>query len=558
MANFGAAVASMLEALIDIDQIIRADSWIPEEHMDRLRQYEVFRALDENRLAALLRDPVAKKKLRGYGDYGLIVETSRDALLGDRQAIEVPGSNDDDNVGARARLLLLERWGNRERWSSKLYQAETDAATVGDSVYELRPDGTRLRLRVHSPEEFFPVWDSNDGDFSEAYLAWEEHNTGQYLPDTAQDLAAIRTRDGGVVLYRRHYRLLSAEDAPSVGILPGARDFVCVVTAGWYRIEVRSGEAPGWNALEVLRYETLSDGTEIEDQDTGFGEVPLFYVPNRESTRQPWGLPEGDRVLQILLDAAQDHTDLKENTFHNAFPPLYDENATATPARPGTSLPSNFPAEQTYKPGRIYNGRKLGVVDTSKGNALLLDHERFLIDKALINSRTTLIGAGRLEAGEIPSGVALMIALLPLLAKTLPKRQTRKDKIGMMLKYVLRWYRANGDPTEMFEAGEFTPGDDGWPAGVWDGEEAYPIFGSIVPVDRKQVSEMVQQLVNAGAISHEVATQMLIDAGFPIDDAAVEVERIRAEAAPPGFPGSDLGGEIVIPGITTPNTDAAP
>jgi len=560
MGTFATSVMGWLSALVDEGKLLPyKGEWVPSDHHERLRQYEIFRALTENRFGALLRSKETGKKLRGYGDYALIVDTSRDAVLGDRVEIEVPGSTDEKNAGAVARKAFLDRWARNERWASKLYRAETDAAAVGDCVYELRPDGSRLRLRTHDPESFFPVWVNAEGDFDEAYLAWEELNTAQYLPVRPGNMTDIRNRDGEVIVYRRHYRVISRERATELGItLVGARSRkeICIVSAGWYRIETKGGAAAvGLEYLQLLGSELLDDDTPIVNLDTGFDTVPVFYVPNREATNQPWGLPEGEAVLQLLLDASQDATDLKDNTFHNAFPILYDENPPiATLPRPGQQGAATQSSEK-YRPGTIYNGRKLGTVDMSKGNTILLEHEKWLITKALSNSRTTLIAAGKLEVGEIPSGIALLIAMLPLFSKTLPKRTTRRDKLGMLLKHVIRWHREFGRPSDFFGAAQPADGQGSaepqWPAGIWNSEEAYPSFGSIIPIDRTQVSEIVASLLHADAISDEVAVEMLQQAGFPIHDAAEEVQRIKERRAlPVGAPGSGLGNQgIAIPGI---------
>lgn len=555
MKTFGSAVTTMLSELVNATSMLPYQGdWVPEDHRDRLRQYEVFRALHENRFAAMLRDGEARKRLREYGDYGLIVETSRDAVLGDRIGIEVPGSSDEDNPGAKARQALLDQWAERERWASKIFRAETDAAAVGDCVYELRPAGTRLRLRAHDPESFFPVWENSEGDFSEAYLAWEEANNGQYLPTPPANLKDLRDRDGEVVLYRRHYRVMTAAAAREKGIqIRGGptREEICFVTAAWYQIEKSGAAATGWNQLKLLGHELTDDGREIIDLDTGFDEVPLFYVPNQEATGQPWGLPEGSLVLQVLLDLRQDHADLKENTYMNAFPVMYDENA-GTASAPRAGSPQVKP-EEKYKPGRIYNGRKLGIVDTSKGNDLLMKHEEFLVAKAMRNSRTSEILAGLVDAGQVPSGYAMMIAMIPTLAKTVAKRTTRRDKLAMLLKHVLRWHRDWADPAAY--------GLAEWAAGTFEDTSAYPAFGSVVPIDRQQLSEIVRNLMMAGAISEETAVAMLLAGGFPIDDASAEVERLKqAGQLPPGAPGSGLGNEgrtIPIPGLEDEGDAAA-
>jgi hypothetical protein len=548
MKTFGSAVMSMLSGMVNATALLPYQGdWVPEDHRDRLRQYEVFRSLYENRFAAMLKDQEARKRLREYGDYGLIVETSRDAVLGDRIGIEVPGSNDDEQPAAKARQELLDRWAERERWASKITRGETDAAAVGDCVYELRPAGRQLRLRAHDPESFFPVWENSEGDFSEAYLAWEEVNNGQYIPDFAGNLKDLRDRDGEVVLYRRHYRVLTIQEASIEGISArggGERSQICVVSAAWYQIEKADKAATGWDQLKLLGYELNGDQQDISDLDTGFDEVPLFYVPNHEATGQPWGLPEGYLVLQALLDLRQDHADLKENTYMNAFPVMYDENAAAGTgaARPGAP---QVKAEEKYKPGRIYNGRKLAAVDLSSGNDLLLKHENFLLQKAMRNSRTSEILAGLVDVGQVPSGYAMMIAMIPTLSKTVAKRTTRRDKLGMLLKHVLRWHRDWGDPADFDR--------ESWSEGMFVDTTAYPSFGSVVPIDRKQVSEIVRDLLQAGAISEETAVAMLIASGFPIDDAAAEVQRLQeGRQLQAGVPGSGLGNEgreIPIPGL---------
>lgn len=570
MATFGSAIMTMLRGLVDPAKLLPyTGEWVPEDHRDRLRQYEIFRALFDNRFGPLLRNAEAGQRLREYGDYALIVETSRDAVLGDQVSIEVPGSADADNAGAIARQQLLDQWAQRERWASKIFRGETDAAAVGDCVYELRPDGDRLRLRAHDPESFFPVWLSSEGEFEEAYLAWEEDNNGQYLPEGEDpgplipdpsggllpviDYTDLRNRDGEVVLYRRHYKVVDADKARDAGadVLTGSgRQKVCLVSAAWFQIEKDSRAATGWDRLKLLGYEKTRDGREINNLDTGFDEVPLFYVPNKEATNQPWGLPEGESILHALLDLRQDHADLKENTFANAFPVLYDENppAAAGPPRPGGV---QHRTEEKYQPGRIYNGRKLGVVDLSAGNELLLRHEEFLVGKALRNSRTSAILAGVQDAGQVPSGYAMTIAMIPTLSKTVAKRTTRRDKLGMMLKHVLRWHRDWADPADFGHTG-------GWPATMWDDDAAFPSFGSIIPMDKAQVAQIVRDLSIADRISDETAVAMLMAAGFPIDDAVAEIERLREmRAAPIGAPGSGMGtfGGVPIPGITDGDED---
>jgi hypothetical protein len=53
-------------------------------------------------------------------------------------------------------------------------------------------------------------------------------------------------------------------------------------------------------------------------------------------------------------------------------------------------------------------------------------------------------------------------------------------------------------------------------------------FGSYKPTDKASVLELVANGVDKGVISLETGVKMLIEAGFPIEDAAQEIERIQA------------------------------
>ncbi|GAA3230408.1 hypothetical protein GCM10020256_44160 [Streptomyces thermocoprophilus] len=64
------------------------------------------------------------------------------------------------------------------------------------------------------------------------------------------------------------------------------------------------------------------------------------------------------------------------------------------------------------------------------------------------------------------------------------------------------------------------------------GLDATIAFGAYLPTDLSAALELVARGVRAGVLSLETGVRLLVDAGFPIEDAALEVERIRASAAP--------------------------
>ncbi len=58
-------------------------------------------------------------------------------------------------------------------------------------------------------------------------------------------------------------------------------------------------------------------------------------------------------------------------------------------------------------------------------------------------------------------------------------------------------------------------------------------FGPYLPTDLTAALDLVVRGVQADVLSLETGVRILIDAGFPIEDATLEVERIRARAVPP-------------------------
>jgi hypothetical protein len=69
---------------------------------------------------------------------------------------------------------------------------------------------------------------------------------------------------------------------------------------------------------------------------------------------------------------------------------------------------------------------------------------------------------------------------------------------------------------------------EGWPAG--ESLPARLMWGPHTPTDRAAVLDEVVKGVGAGVLSVETGVRMLIDAGYPIDDAQAEIERIQARA----------------------------
>ncbi|MEU3446472.1 hypothetical protein AB0H29_04445 [Streptomyces thermolilacinus] len=81
-------------------------------------------------------------------------------------------------------------------------------------------------------------------------------------------------------------------------------------------------------------------------------------------------------------------------------------------------------------------------------------------------------------------------------------------KYPLLLKMVLRLYQA---------AGVLPPGQQ---------PQASITFGSYLPTDQARLLALVVKGVTVRVLSLETGVRMLVDAGFPIEDAAEEVARI--------------------------------
>jgi uncharacterized UBP type Zn finger protein len=92
-------------------------------------------------------------------------------------------------------------------------------------------------------------------------------------------------------------------------------------------------------------------------------------------------------------------------------------------------------------------------------------------------------------------------------------RRVRHVKNKILFKFVLRFFQRFSD--ELPDSAEIL--------------EATLKFGSFLPADKKEASDTVVQLrsTKPPSISIPTAIRILIEAGFPIEDAAAEVEAIE-------------------------------
>ncbi|GAA1919643.1 hypothetical protein [Streptantibioticus ferralitis] len=495
-----------------------AASWLPPHELRRLAAYKVLAAYDNNQagqLAAASGDDAALDR-RELGDAAKLVDTALGYLLGSEQQVVVLGAEHADEaapqpgaVDAAGAQERLRQWADKELLTLRVQQAERNAVLLGDSVYVLAwdPDKGRPTLRTYDPGFYFPQWDDDqDQDFpSRVHLAWE-------LPEDPELGLKARVR-------RVTYELGPISEDGTVARQypwePGKPSSVtCFLTdAEWALDDLKQGETLDQLPLGKAMFRVRPDGTALNRLDLLIDFVPVVHVTNTiPDGGEHWGRSVIAKVLQGLDELAATDSD--------------SSAASATTGTPiiglaGARLPvdraTGRPEQLTVQAGAVWqlgDSGRMDALDTSPQLAELRARVEHLLDRIASNSRITSAGLGALDASKVPSGYALQLALGPLDALVGSMRLAREHKYRLLLKFVQR----------LFQAGQV----QGWTAG--ESLSARLAWAPHTPTDRAAVLDEVVQAYGAGVISLETAVRMLVDAGYPIDDASQEVARIRTRA----------------------------
>ncbi|MGW3118516.1 hypothetical protein ACWDBW_15495 [Streptomyces sp. NPDC001107] len=495
-----------------------AASWLPPHELRRLAAYKVLASYDNNQagqLAAAAGDEAALER-RELGDAANLVDTALGYLLGSDQQIAVAGAEHADEespepgaVEAAAVQERLRKWAEKELLTLRIQQAERNAVLLGDSVYLLawEPGKQRPTLRVDDPGFFFPQWDDDQDDDlpSRVHLAWE-------LPED-QD-AGLKAR-----IRRVTYELGPVSEDGSVTREypwePGrASNVTCYLTdAEWLLEDLKRGETLDRLPMHKAAFRVRADGTELNRLDLMIDFVPVVHITNTiPAGGEHWGRSALARVLQALDELAATDSDSSAASATTGTP-IIGLAGARLPVDRATGRPEKLKVEA----GAVWQlgeSGRMDALDTSPQLAELRARVEHLLDRIAANSRITAAGLGTLDATEVPSGYAFQLALAPLDALVAMMRLAREHKYRLLLKMVQRLYQAGRA--------------EGWAAG--ESFSARLAWAPHTPTDRAAVLDEVVTAYGAGVISLETAVQMLLDAGYPIEDASQEVARIRVVA----------------------------
>ncbi|WP_043676715.1 hypothetical protein [Streptomyces xylophagus] len=531
-------------------------SWVPDEDLRRLAAYRLLAAYDSNQagqFAAVTGDDEAGIERRELGDASKLVDTALGYLLGSQQVISVAGAEDtDDEPTAEAAAALavqdkLRSWAEKELLPLRVQQAERTAILLGDAVYTLAwdPAKGRVLLRTWDPGLYFPEWpedgEQDGADFPlRVHLGWElpedkrrglkarlrrvTYELGPIGPASRRGAAKdgspareyLYTDGGDPILVSGDAR--NADTGVITRTYPWAPNrsspWTCFLTdAEWDLDDLTYADLLYDLPMHKARYRVRSDGEVLDRLDLRVDFIPVVHITNSiPSSGDHWGKPTVATVLQALDELSATDTD--------------GSGASATTGSPiiglaGARLPidraTGQPLPVKVRAGTVWqlndNGR-MDVLDTSAQLAELRARVDHILDRIAANSRLTAAGLGTLDPTALPSGYALQLALGPLDSLVAAMRLVRDHKYAVLLRMVQR----------LHQAGQA----EGWPAG--ESLPARLMWGPHTPTDRAAVLDEVVKGVGAGVLSVETGVRMLNDAGYPIDDAQEEIERIQARA----------------------------
>lgn len=531
-------------------------SWVPDEDLRRLAAYRLLAAYDSNQagqFAAVTGGDEAGTERRELGDASKLVDTALGYLLGSEQVISVAGAeHTDDEPTAEAAAALavqdkLRTWAEKELLPLRLQQAERTAILLGDAVYTLawEPTKGRVLLRTWDPGLYFPEW-PEDGEQDGAefplrvHLAWElpedkrrglkarlrrvTYELGPIGPASRRGTAKngsparehLYTEGGDPILVggdtRNTVTGVITRTYPWAPSRPSP--WTCFLTdAEWNLDDLTYADLLYDLPMHKARYRVRSDGEVLDRLDLMADFIPVVHITNSiPSSGEHWGKPTVATVLQALDELSATDTD--------------GSGASATTGSPiiglaGARLPidraTGQPLPVKVRAGTVWqlndNGR-MDVLDTSAQLAELRARVDHILDRIAANSRLTAAGLGTLDPTALPSGYALQLALGPLDSLIASMRLVRDHKYAVLLRMVQR----------LHQAGQA----EGWPEG--ESLPARLMWGPHTPADRTAVLDEAVKGVGAGVLSVETGVRMLINAGYPIDDAEAEIERIQSRA----------------------------
>lgn len=527
-------------------------TWVPEQDRRRLAAYTLFAAYGHNQAweVAAIQDGTDASARREFGDPAMLVAAVTSHMLGSEQTITVPGAEDaepaDDTapdpeaVHAADVQDRLRAWALSEQFALRMQQCERKAVREGDGVYTLAWDGAkqRPRLSVVDAGFYFPDLPDNAGDSGDyperVHFAWEidadplVSGSKPKLRRLTYELGPIGTATVSEADGPRPVRMPAFDtDGVAPLLIPGdvynpdtglisrmypwndaPSTVTCYLTeAEWDLDDVKANQDIHTLDYRYATFLTRTDGEVLDHFDLHLDFVPVVHVPNSIPEDGHWGESSLATLMQLFDELQGTDTDSSQASATTGSPILGIVNPEAKGNRRSETKRMRIQPGLMVEMGQ---GGNLITVDTSRQLAELRNKTAELQDRLSLNARMPAVALGTLDPTKAPSGFSIQLSYGPMDPLMDSMHLPRDPKYRLLLKFVQRLYMAGQHPD-------------------WTGPvvEAQLTWGTYKPTDKAATLEMVRAAVKDGVMSLETGIRLLVDVGFPIDDAAEEIERIQ-------------------------------
>lgn len=548
------------------NQLSKAPRWCNKHDRRRINAYITLAAYLENVARHMLqpdsKDPDKKRALREYGDPAAVVRRIVGAAVGRRPMLVVNGADSPLSAEPRipaapqapptditgvegevrkkiydAALLqwkstaeaeldrwlalaealpkLIDRqewlrdWATADQYIAKIKELEAEAIVpLGDGIVVHGWDAEHKRpsTTIHHPEEYFPVLSATDQDrfpntIHLAYtFAHPDDPDREMIRRTTWELVPVGPTPDG-----------ATPDTEAFGTKPLylAKDQewreACLFTdAVWDAKNVDDiyniTKPPAW-------YETTTiNGVQVDADrvPTGLDFIPVVHFTHNLARFAHFGRSPITVLAQLFDEIAAGDTDEALAALWAAQPV-----ATGSGLQPGTKA-------MELTPGKLVSLGPDGRMDTIEmGQNLekVQNRNAGLRQTMGVNGSVPEVVMGRVEGGEIPSGVALAITLTPFDQMGEDAQEARDPKWRLSCKMVQRIAIQNGDETL---------------DGSTDVYDATLKPGPFMPQDSAAMAALITELRAADALSQRGGVQMAAEIPeTDIDDVDQEVAAAR-------------------------------
>lgn len=447
----------------------------------------------------------------------------------------------------RARQDQIREWADRVHLRVRLRLFERRAAGLGDSIMVLWPRaGDWPTVETSHPAGYFPVLEEHDdSDYpAKVHLAWEYETTdgatvSQWLRRISFELVAIN--DLRVTTNRRGERvwadasgnppadgtgtpmLTTGEGVdPVLGVwrhypwaYDGATDqgagvfdpgtdqvarrsyTTCIVSDGSWPMNHVGDRADALDESKAT-WRTLDDGTVVHHLDYGVDFLPVIHRPGFLDDEEHFGASLFDGASQALDDLATADTGVAQAAAFLPRPTVYQRGITATPLVPGAAY--GGPADGG-----------MDVVDFTDNHQAAVAHSDRLQDRALQVMGLPRELVGKVDSSDAVSGITMALAFGPYGQAIVESRDIGAPKHRLIARMAQRMAQVQG---------VLPPGPT---------PTVHVAYGPYLPANQREAMDIAARGLEAQAMSTQTAVAVLVAAGFPVDDARAEVDRIRAE-----------------------------